>query len=185
MDPRNVQAFAPGCKGVEERIFLSVNRIGQDSGIGPAGAVEAHGGALELQGQGAAVFADQSGNVDILFPRPRPVRGHPVLLQAEAPGFQRDDEGDNISAANPHYCELTGVYWAWKNLDADYVGLAHYRRHFAGEGERGVATQADVEALLAQAPVVLPKKRHYYIETIEDHYGHTSGCDLECSNCYH
>lgn len=46
-----------------------------------------------------------------------------------------DDMGDNISDRNRRYCELTGIYWAWKNLDKlgnpDYIGLNHYRRQFA------------------------------------------------------
>ena len=42
----------------------------------------------------------------------------------------RDDEGGNISDLNPMYCELTTQYWAWKNVDADYIGFCHYRRYF-------------------------------------------------------
>ena len=41
-----------------------------------------------------------------------------------------DDEGENISAKNPMYCELTTQYWAWKNVDAEYYGFCHYRRYF-------------------------------------------------------
>ena len=35
-------------------------------------------------------------------------------------GFVGDNTGDNISSKNANYCELTGLYWAWKNLQADY-----------------------------------------------------------------
>ena len=52
----------------------------------------------------------------------------------ESIGFAGDNTGDHISAKNPQFCELTGLYWAWKNVDADYIGLAHYRRHFRGKG---------------------------------------------------
>ena len=58
----------------------------------------------------------------------------PVQVGAEGKekieGYTQDNTGDNISSKNPYFCELTGLYWAWKNLDADYKGLVHYRRYF-------------------------------------------------------
>ena len=85
-------------------------------------------------------------------------------------GFARDDEGENISDRNPRWCELTALYWAWKNLRADAVGLVHYRRHFRGRS--GVATGAEIAALLDGADAILPKKRRYYLETTYSHYAH-------------
>lgn len=98
----------------------------------------------------------------------------PVQVGAEGKedlGYTRDNTGDNISALNSRFCELTGLYWAWKNLDADYIGLAHYRRHFSKNGE--ILTGKDLETILRSHKIVVPKKRKYYIETIYSHYAHT------------
>lgn len=92
-------------------------------------------------------------------------------------GYQSDAEGDNISIKNPYYCELTAIYWAWKNLNADYVGLSHYRRHFCLKRKKddwgSILTGEEAETLCKDYDLVLPKMRKLYIETVYSHYDHT------------
>ena len=89
---------------------------------------------------------------------------------AVPPGFARDDEGENISAKNRGWCELTALYWAWKNTKADAVGLVHYRRHFRWRG--GIASGAEICEALSRADAVLPKRRNYFIESTYSQYIH-------------
>ena len=96
--------------------------------------------------------------------------------------YTQDNTGNNISLKNPYFCELTGLYWAWKNLEAENIGLVHYRRYFTNkkkipkeENEKFkiVLTQNETEELLKKTDIILPKKRKYYIENLYSHYEHT------------
>lgn len=110
----------------------------------------------------------------------------PILVGAKGKndieGFIRDDEKVNISDKNPYYCELTGLFWAWKNLDSDYMGLSHYRRYFTCKNHlpkneedrlKCVLTKEEVEEKLKNSDILLPKKRNYVIENLYSHYKHT------------
>ncbi len=96
--------------------------------------------------------------------------------------YQPDNTGENISEKNPSYCELTVLYWAWKNLDCEYLGLAHYRRHFTVKSRafrvshtpmECVLTEKEFRKLTRRYQIIVPEKRNYYIETLYSHYAHT------------
>ena len=123
------------------------------------------------------------------YPMPDDPAYLPIQVGAygkESIGFERDDSGDHISGKNRSYCELTGLYWAWKNLDAKTIGLVHYRRHFA-DNSMGVRCEIEVNGrrignilssetakkILEDSDVIVPKKRRYFIESLFGHYAHT------------
>lgn len=96
--------------------------------------------------------------------------------------YQKDNIGDHISDKNLNFCELTSMYWLWKNDDSNYKGISHYRRHFSDNKKSflfstgkfsDVLREETLVKLLETSDIVLPKKRNYYVETIESHYNHT------------
>lgn len=89
-------------------------------------------------------------------------------------GFIRDDQGDNISDKNSSYCELTGLYWAWKNSDADITGLCHYRRYLSHRPLDAklhrILSADDIRKILSKKDIILPKKVHLGRKNIYEHY---------------
>lgn len=67
-----------------------------------------------------------------------------------------DDTGDNISNKNLYYCELTALYWIWKNDFSDIVGLEHYRRQFVRGNE--LLNKKTVATLMNDFDVLVPCK---------------------------
>jgi hypothetical protein len=92
-------------------------------------------------------------------------------------GIIGDNIGENISKKNNNYCELTALYWAWKNdffKDVEYCGLVHYRRYFYGKcikfRNKTIASEEEIINYLKNRDILLPKKRNYFIENIKTHY---------------
>lgn len=92
--------------------------------------------------------------------------------------YEQDCVSDNIAHLNPSFCELTAAYWIWKNVQEEFVGLAHYRRYFASstsnltvKGKR-IASPEEMADMLKSADILVAKPRNYFITSIKSHYIH-------------
>lgn len=101
----------------------------------------------------------------------------PVHVGAEGKeplGYVGDNSGNNISEKNNMYRELTGMYWGGKSFEYDCFGLAHYRRHFCykkkGNAKESILTKTEAEKLFESIDIIVPKRRKYYIETLQSHF---------------
>lgn len=90
---------------------------------------------------------------------------------ADFPGFIRDNTGYNIADKNPNYCELTAMFWVWRNTDDEYKGLVHYRRFF---GRRAMSSRTEdilpfdvLQQRLREHDIVLARPVVYHVNARE------------------
>lgn len=97
--------------------------------------------------------------------------------------YLRDDTGNQISAKNRNYCELTGYYWLWKNAKEksdEILGVVHYRRGFSsfGNGARSILfgsdyiplKRAECEKILADHDFIVPVRHVFWKDTVYEQY---------------
>lgn len=93
-----------------------------------------------------------------------------------------DDKGDNIAEKNSTYCELTALYWFWKNemKNYNYVGLCHYRRFFCKNYldviRHKILRNKDIEkSLYDEKVIILPKQFKWDISVERMYYERGNG----------
>lgn len=100
--------------------------------------------------------------------------GHALTgdLQDDSPmneiEYVPDDTGDNISTKNKSFCELTGLYWLWKNHTCDIIGVCHYRRFFLQNNR--MLTKEYIEKTLEEYDIIIPSNLYANGDSTRNQY---------------
>ena len=96
----------------------------------------------------------------------KPIQAGAALTEQRlSPNILTDCEGENISAKNRQYCELTVLYWIWKHAKEEIVGLSHYRRHFIlPDNWQDIMISNKIDVILPVSTYVYPNIAENYKE---------------------
>lgn len=85
--------------------------------------------------------------------------------------YLKDNSNDNISKKNASFCELTGMYWLWKNSNDAIIGITHYRRYFLKRRfSKKFLSEKNIKKNLKIYDIILPKKSYLDGLTMKDQF---------------
>ncbi|CDB75849.1 DUF4422 domain-containing protein [Clostridium sp. CAG:265] len=117
------------------------------------------------------------------FNQPNIENYHPIIVGNNNLNLKEayyDNNDDNISFKNKNYCELTAMYWIWRNYhNSDYVGICHYRRFFIKnrfvKNESGYLTSDKAKKILKKYDIILPTPWVSENKSVKEWYLSTDG----------
>lgn len=153
---------------IEEELLKTRRQIEEAEGPESAGIIKSRNHRT-LSIYSARCHMDRKLNEDISkYSWEIPIQVGAALTDKRICEIQ-DNKGNHISGKNKQYCELTALYWIWKNECSDYVGLGHYRRHFELEEEQlKQLMRSDIDVVLTIPILDIPSVEATYRR---DHVG--------------